>query len=287
MDFNPDGVYASSEGHNRVPLSLDDVREMDMVDDDGQEIQVYCEKGFVIPRRVPRYSKNTPAHGLLLNLTTVKELFEPNDYDNEGLDWDEEDDSITTYVYPQAGLKTAGHFQANGIMRSFKRFVTEVNESLKDVEHDEDVTLVAGGSPPIVRGIASQGYNGVMHSTRGHSAQHHNAQLGIITAALAGRWATGNMNTRVATEFQEKCSHQLPHKAFEEKIKNKNIIRDLRLENVYYVDVKAMCENDRNGRYLFQKTLSPMPVLCLCLKHTVLFLKRLYILSPMLGTIPL
>jgi hypothetical protein len=54
----------------------------------------------------------------------------------------------------------------------------------------------------------------------------------------------------VATELQDKCAHQLPHKAFEEKIKNKNIVRDLRLENVYYVHVKGMRDTDRNGRYV-------------------------------------
>jgi hypothetical protein len=255
-------MYTSTDPQTRQYLTLEDLANTDMLDDEGQEIPLYCEKGYHIPRRIPRYSKHTPAHGMLLNLTTVKELFEPNEYDNDGLEWDEVDDPITTYVYPQAGLKTAGHFQANGIMRPFKPFLAEVNESLQDVQREDDDTTLVDGFKHIVKGIASQGYNGVMHSTRGHSAQHHDAQLGIVTAALAGHWASGNTNTRVATEFQEKCSHQFPHQAFEEKLKNKNIVRDLRLENVFYVDVKQMSDNDQNGRYINPCIVSMITDMC-------------------------
>jgi hypothetical protein len=234
----------------RHHLTLEDLANTDMLDADGNEIPIYCAMGYRIPRRIPCFSKNTPAHGVLLNLITVKEMFEANVYDDEGLQWDEDEDPITVCVYPQAGLKTAGHFQANGIMRPFKRFLGEVNETLSDLPHDDEDNSLLDRGPPIVSAVASQGYNGVMHSTRGHSAQHHDAQLGIITAALAGSWAVGESAKRVAREFVDRCSHQLPHKAFEEKIKNKNIIRDLRLENVYYVDVQRMREMDRNGRYV-------------------------------------
>lgn len=250
MDFTPDGIFTSMEPTTRVHLTLDELMNMPMMDEDGDEIPIYCDKGYIIPRRIPCFSRNTPAHGLLLNLRTVKELFDGGFDDDEGLDWDDEDDRhITTYVYPQAGLKTVGHFQANGIMRPFKPFLAEVNAVLVDDNQSDDGNGMSERVPKIVHGIASQGYNGVMHSTRGHSAQHHDAQLGIITAALAGSWAQGETNKRVAREFQEQCAHQLPHQAFEEKIKNPNIIRDLRLENVYYLNVKKMRESDRTGRY--------------------------------------
>jgi hypothetical protein len=202
--------------------------------------------GYIIPRCIPYFSKHTPAHGILMNLTTVKELFDGTLNNNEGLDWDDEDEHINAHVYPQAGLRMAGHYQANGIMRPFKQFLREVNKTLGDDDHREDGDTTSD----IVCAIASQGYNGVMHSTRGHSAQHHDAQLGIITAALSGSWAQGESGKRVATELQDQCAHQLPHKAFEEKIKNKNIVRDLRLENVYYVHVKGMRDTDHNGRYV-------------------------------------
>ena len=173
MDSAPDGVYASMAPNVRDLLSQDDLEDLPMFDDEENEIPIYCRNGFNIPRRIPCFSKNVPAHGLLLNLTTVNELFNSTSYDNEGLEWDEDDDHVTTYVYPQAGLKTFGHYQANGIMRPFKRFLAEVNQTLQgDNQSDDGDNVVQQRRAPIVCGIASQGYNGAMHSTRGHSAQH-------------------------------------------------------------------------------------------------------------------
>lgn len=248
MNFAPDGVYTSMDTVHQQLLTWDELADMPIVDDNSNEIPIYCSDGFIIPRRVPYFSTRTPAHGMLMNLTNVKELFDTSQQDEGEFDLDDDDEHIDAYVYPQAGLKIAGHYQANGLIRPFKRFVTQVNESLQDQEGNEDEHQTAAGRRKVVYGIGSQGYNGVMHSTRGHSAQHHDAQLGMITGALAGSWAKGISANCVATEFQARCRHQLPHKAFEEKIKNPNIVRDLRLENVYYVDVKQMRNGDRNGR---------------------------------------
>jgi hypothetical protein len=250
MNFAPEGAFTSMDPTTRQQIEWDELAEMPIVDDNGNEIPIYCENGFIIPRRIPYFSTRTPAHGMLMNLTHVKELFDSSQEDDDHLEWDDDDERIDAYVYPQAGLKTAGHYQANGLMRPFKRFLKEVNQSLRDPDGSEDGRRTPAGTRQVVYGIGSQGYNGVMHSTRGHSAQHHDAQLGMITGALAGSWAQGEPSKRVARGLQDRCGHQLPHKAFEEKIKNPNIVRDLRLENVYYVDVREMQDDDRNGRYV-------------------------------------
>jgi hypothetical protein len=134
-------------------------------------------------------------------------------------------------------------------MRPFQRFLAEVNRTLNEDEDEDDEITRVQRITPVVYGIASQGYNSVMHSTRGHSAQHHDAQLGIITATLAGSWASGDKSYNHAASLREKCRHQLPHKAFEKKIKNDKITRDLRLENVYYINVKRLRRDEQNGRY--------------------------------------
>jgi hypothetical protein len=183
-----------------------------------------------------------------MDLRTVKELFQTPWEDDIDLGLDDEDNEdtqeITCYTYPQAGLKVAGHFQAGGLMKKFSPFVKAVNQDLIEDE-DEDSILT---SPPIVSGIACQGYNAVMHSTRGNSAQHHDAQLGLITGALAGSWAKGAPAERTAHRLSERCSHQLPHASFAEKIENDQILRDLRLENVFCIDVQALKAEYQNGR---------------------------------------
>lgn len=99
----------------------------------------------------------------------------------------------------------------------------------------------------IIHGISSQGYNAVTHSTRGKSAQHHEVQLGLVTGALAGAWATGTKNRRTADNLDLGCSRQMPHEAFAEKIENPGISRDLRMENVYWIDIGALQKENQDG----------------------------------------
>jgi hypothetical protein len=216
------------------------------MDDTGAEIPIYCDKGFIVPRRIARYSRNTLPHGVLMDLRTVNELFETpwdEDYD---MDLDDTD-LVKCYTYPQAGLKIAGHFQAYGLMKKFSRFIDEVNDDLNNLAVEEGDDQLDHAYGRVVQGVACQGYNAVMHSTRGDSAQHHDAQLGMITGALAGSWASTPSTERIAQRLQERCSWQLPHESFTEKIENDQISRDLRLENVYFINVQELHERHKNA----------------------------------------
>jgi len=248
IQYHSDGVFTSFNPEERHRIEWDELRDMEILDSSDLEIPIYCNKGFTIPRRIPRFSRNTRPHGVLMDLRSVKQLFQtPWEDDLDlGLDDDENDDSkdITCYTYPQAGLKVAGHFQAAGLMKKFSSFLKDINHDL--IEDDNDNSIHS--SPPIVSGIACQGYNAVMHSTRGNSAQHHDAQLGLITGALAGSWAKGASAERTAQRLSERCSRKLPHTSFAEKIENDLILRDLRLENVFCIDVQALQAEYQNGR---------------------------------------
>jgi hypothetical protein len=223
----------------------DDLPDMPLVDQYDQEITIYCNKGFIVPRRTPFYSKRSLPHGVLMDLRGVTDLF-TRQLDEEDYYLDDDVAHVDVYTYPQAGLKVAGHFQANGLMRSFAPFLQDINKSF-DVSNEE-----GPGTPPpttpFVHGIACQAYNVVMHATRGDSAQHHDAQLGMITGALAGSWAKSPSNKRTAQRLQEKCAHLLPHESFEAKIQNPSISRDLRLENVFYIDLQGMDKRYQDGK---------------------------------------
>jgi hypothetical protein len=248
MNVYPQGVYSSRDVAHRQLIPWDDLQELELTYDDGNEIPIYSHDGFIIQRRMPRFSKQTLPYGILMDLRQVNQLFE--------WPWDEEDlliyqnTATDTYTYPQAGLKVAGHFQSNGLMTHFIPFLKKVNENLSSNGHDddfEDNSQTPSVKNQIVYGVACQGYNAVMHSTRGDSAQHHDAQLGMITGALAGSWAAGNSAERIASQLQKRCARQLPHVSFTEKISNPNISRDFRLENIFYIDIEAMDEDDQNG----------------------------------------
>jgi hypothetical protein len=223
------------------------LEEMPLVTEDGHENPIYSEDGFQIQRRIARFSRNTNPHGVLLHFPPLQSLFLKED--DELFD---EDPAYTEYtVYPQAGLRSVGHFQAKGLMSPCYNLLHLVNRRLTDGRDNDSDMSVDGwedNNRPVICGIASQGYNAIMHHTRGRTAQHHDVQVGLITAALAGGWATSDKAKQQATRLARKCQHSLPHEAFAEKISNPNISRDLRLENVYSIDVNALHHHYRNGK---------------------------------------
>jgi hypothetical protein len=247
--LHPEGVYTSPDPDQRELISWDDLDDMLLNPEDGNANAnaIYTEKGFLLPHRLPKFSKDTPAHGILMNLKCVDDLFQPP---CEQLGHHSPADTIDTYTYLQAGLKVAGHFQANGLMMNFLPFLDDVNRDLNSLEADDDDNDVDCSPPPshkVVHGLGCQGYNAVMHLTRGDSAQHHDAQMGMITGALAGSWAKDAAAEKTARNLRERCSRQLPHASFAEKIQNVNISRDLRLENVYYINVNAINPHFQDG----------------------------------------
>jgi hypothetical protein len=222
---------------------------MPLVDDDEQEIPLYTNTGYQIERRLAAYSEGEQPHGVLMNLRHLNMLFDEDgmEEDFEDLDDDMEPSAVKYYVYPQAGLVTAGHFQANGLMTNFQKRVNILNSSIRDELDAEQIDEEASQRVPI-RGIGCQGYNAVMHCTRGLGSQHHDAQKGYVTGALSGAWANNDATMEtIARRMQQQCAHQLPHETYDRKIANEDIDRDLRLENVYAIDVLALPEAGRNG----------------------------------------
>jgi hypothetical protein len=186
----------------------------------------------------------------LVDLLRTRNLF-TNDVDEL---LDEEPSSIDFTVYPQAGLRTVGHFQAKGLIsgcypliRRINRRITNLTPDNMDIWDDEHNDNIA--DTPVIHAIASQGYNAMMHHTRGRTAQHHEVQVGQVTSALAGLFAKSPQHINVSKRLLRTCQQALPHQAFAEKIHCPAISTDLRLENVYYIDMKALRQDQRNGRY--------------------------------------
>lgn len=217
-----------------------------MQDDDGSEIPIYTQSGYRIHRHLARIHKNTPTYGILIDLQDIASLFHPTDTDDL-FDEDLQHPQIQYTVYPQAGLVTAGHFQANGLITAFHPHLQQLNNSL--ISHqdiDDDSTDNDISDSPII-GVACQAYNAIMHTTRGRSAQHHDAQLGIITSTLAGAWATGYKNQQTARELKDRCDYHYPHNEFQSKISRDTVCTDLRLENTFVINLEDLPNDYRNG----------------------------------------
>jgi hypothetical protein len=235
-----------------------DIETLPLSDASGKEIKVYSPQGSYVLRRRPVIDQEVPTCGVLMNLSRIQELFHPNapDYDDdmdlqalqqEHRQRTHRDPNLKCRVYPQAFLKTHGHLQANRLPHPFKDILSAINEKVRATgEELEDEEIDAHSQAPLV-GIAFQAYNEAMHRIR-PTAQYHDVQLGLITANLAGTYSTNEKAKRTSDNLYCQCQHRLPHENFAEKIKTPGLKREMRLENVYYVDMFALSVRHRKGR---------------------------------------
>lgn len=191
--------------------------------------------------------------GMLFDLRTIHELFQRTElYDDDDGEEEEEDQPFTPhFLYPMAGLKTKGHFQAKGLITPFVMKLRELNTLLKTQFREGDEEDIAAelltGYGPLVTGIASQGYNMISHRVR-TQGRHHDVQLGQITAAFCGTHTAPGANWNKAERFFAECEDWLPFQRYHEKIRDTVIDTSIRVENIYRVSLRRLPNGARNGR---------------------------------------
>jgi hypothetical protein len=276
-----DGIFTTPYHSTRDEIQQQDLDDIPFVSPNGSEISLFSNDGFKIQRRTALFNRHVKPHGVLVDLQSTKNLFTNNDSDDMQIEDDQDPPSSDFSVYPQAGLKSAGHFQAKNLIAGCYPIIRRINRYLNrhrphhrpshdssdsdDMQVDDDNNNNSDNNNdhyilnrPVVQGIASQGYNALMHHTRGRTAQHHEVQVGQVTAALAGIYATTPQHTNRARKLTRSCQQALPHQAFAEKILSEAITTDLRLENIYSIDIKALAPVKRNGRTLLEDILLPL-----------------------------
>jgi hypothetical protein len=211
-----------------------------------EELRIFNDLGFQVPRLLPNFLVGTIPFGALVDFSGIQEMFEGQ------ADGDDDGRRTMFQVYPQAGLLSCGHVVAQGLMYPFTKYLRKLNDLLvaNDEDHQdyiEEEDWSPNERPPLI-GIASQMYNSMMHNTRGNSSQQHGVVLGNVTAALAGYWARGTPHATKAANIAAKCDNQLPHHEYLEKIKDRPLSRDLRVENVIGVSLSAIRPSKRTGR---------------------------------------
>jgi hypothetical protein len=232
---------------------VDDLTNFPLLDDNGQEVPIFDEEGFPIPRHEAGVEEVQTRLGILFDLRNLRDFFDG------GLNIDLPDRPPTKYcIYPQAFTHNYGHFQANSLPEAFCRMVDAINVNVglqsdrltcnKELfgDDDEDYEDLL----PSVTGIACQGYNELVHRVRGNGARHHDAQLGVITAAFAGSYAITEKAKRAQRQHARSISFQLPHQKFREKIcdDDNQLNLEFRLENVYEIDLHRIKPQYRTGR---------------------------------------
>lgn len=242
-------MYDSWDTDHRAPVNL---TTLDLIDDDGNEIQVFDKEGMRVRRRSPIFDGPPEPCALLVNLNGIREFFE--DPSNVEYDPDFEGRTptpISVNAYRQSGFKAAGHIQVNAIPLPMVDIISNINATVASTFGEDDGSADDEDRSPFqcaVRGVDCQFYNAVMHRVRG-TADTHDAQRGDVTAALSGSYAQGISQRRTATRLLEACNVRLPHQHFNHLINHTDLDTRLRVETVIHVDIKKLRYDRSSARY--------------------------------------
>ena len=188
-----------------------------------------------------------------MDLENVHTLFnreDPLDNNSDFNDYgDLESHSVNVDVYPLGFLRVAGNVQATGIPQCFYSALTEISRSVRkntnqSTDPENDVLSDDPESPfrphmPVIRSVAAQFYNYILHRTATHAGRH-DSQQGTVTAALAGTFAQTKKDKDTATKKQRYCDAALPSERFHNRIHRSECPTCCRAEFVYSVDVRSL-----------------------------------------------
>jgi hypothetical protein len=164
-----DTIYDGYREETRQLIDLEELGDL-ALEVNGEEVNIYNEEGYRIPRRVGIVARGSSRLGMLLNLRELGQLFRPEN--DQALEYQLLTNANKYQVYPQAFLGSLGHFQARGVTSGFQKVLRDVNQRV-GVPRSERVRvgLELFGSEPeddeetapppchsAVTGIACQGY---------------------------------------------------------------------------------------------------------------------------------
>ncbi|KAF8872689.1 hypothetical protein BD779DRAFT_1679574 [Infundibulicybe gibba] len=226
--------------------------ELPLRDDNGERIRLYNRHGEEIPRM--EYTHRGTPCGLLVNFENIDTLFpQETSYQMDG----KLPVSTTVNRYPQAYLRDHGHIQADNVLATFLPVLEQINEAIQHPPGSEPQEDEVFRDIPPVTGISCQVYNELAHRYR-PDVQHHDVQLGRQTAALAGTHAETPKDQAAAARHRAKCTPDLPYENFRQIISTPNQNVNLRVEQVFKVDLAAVKPRYCTGRSIFWKVVVPI-----------------------------
>ena len=276
--YNEVPVEEIKRQHERI-YRTKDARQEDLIaepesepltDADGYEVKFWTSEGRRIQRRELQdndfESDPTNTCGILLNLDTVEQLFTQSfeqPYFNPEVYISNEE--VTKY--PMAFLRNIGQLQARQPLPLLVPALRNVNDAIALRENandndddddeeeervlDDDGNLIPAQRPalPAVFGVSVQMYNRMLHFVAPR-ANEHEAICGHVTAACGGHWATTPADKGRATRAQQKVSRTLPHQRLQSASLSGHASKDLRVEQVYVMDMDKVHLDHRNGGFV-------------------------------------
>ncbi|KAF7973291.1 hypothetical protein HWV62_15669 [Athelia sp. TMB] len=268
QEQNPAGlpVYDSADTRNR---RLVDLPTHPISDEEGFEIPLHREDGTRLKRRTGMTTPNQQSSSVLVNLDNIRDLYVDPDtfsFESDMSDSDNEPSSRPgVHAYRQSCFQSVGHTQATALPVPVQNIVNRINdlvavdlsgpESGGDDDDDDD-DYVRDPSTAVV-GTCTQMYNTFMHRAR-PTAREHDAQRGMVTAALSGSYAQGIAHKRKASKMKSDCDDLLPQARFERRTGNGNLDTSLRVEIVVRIEVNKLKPEVQSGGEIYKQIIIPL-----------------------------
>jgi hypothetical protein len=208
-----------------------------------------------------------------VDLSNIQALFDSyrfrNDDSSSTSSSDLEDPyEVHVQAYPLAFLRSFGNIQADGIPCCFYPELAKINQSVRkggvvertpsdeedsEEDEDEDLRFVDAGDrnfrPSLqpVKAVSAQFYNYITHRVASRAGRH-DAQQGMVMAAISGGFADSTKDKNTALRKQSHCDQGLPSERFHSKISLEDCPTSCRAEIVYSVDVRAL--KNRSGTHV-------------------------------------
>jgi hypothetical protein len=118
-------------------------------------------------------------------------------------------------------------------------------------EFDENGDMIEPTRPPMhaIFGVSIQMYNRMLHFVAPR-ANEHEAVCGHLTAAKGGFYANTPTDKERARKAENKIQFHLPHERLQQAALSGHASKDLRLEQVYVVDLDKVHPDHRNGGWV-------------------------------------
>ncbi|KAI0682677.1 hypothetical protein BC835DRAFT_1424143 [Cytidiella melzeri] len=226
----------------------------------GDEIPVYRTNGTRLHRHSFNIIHDEDPCPSLFNLRTVNEFLQGfAEEDDMDVDNNLAPTSAGVQFFPQAFLGSVGHYQAEKLPVPFYPILRKISRTigLNNNNNNNNFDNNAPITQPVI-GCSSQAYNTAFHRIRFRTSSH-DAQLAQVTAFGAAPFATSTKEKEKSAKLAQRLEdYGLPFTRLKAKLADAALNTNIRLENVYHVDLAAIHDNSRTAEGLFNQLVLPL-----------------------------
>ncbi|KAI0682105.1 hypothetical protein BC835DRAFT_1311659 [Cytidiella melzeri] len=224
----------------------------------GDEIPVYRTNGTRLHRHSFNIIHDEDPCPSLFNLRTVNEFLQGfAGEDDMDVDNNLAPTAAGVQFFPQAFLGSVGHYQAEKLPVPFYPILRKISRTIGLNNNNNNFDNDAPITQPVI-GCSSQAYNTAFHRIRFRTSSH-DAQLAQVTAFGAAPFATSTKEKEKSAKLAQRLEdYGLPFTRLKAKLADAALNTNIRLENVYHVDLAAIHDNSRTAEGLFNQLVLPL-----------------------------